>query len=79
MYASLLPETCQSYEQEGSITQREVCVCVCVCVLCVCVVCVCCVCVCVSHMIIGKTERCRGDWTVGEQTNGTKKFIEWGA
>jgi len=64
MYASLLPETCQSYEQEGSITQREVCVCVCVCV---------------SHMIIGKTERCRGDWTVGEQTNGTKKFIEWGA
>ena len=39
-----------------------------------------CVCVCVSHMIIGRTERCRADWTIEEQSNRrTKKFIECGA
>jgi hypothetical protein len=35
--------------------------------------------VCVLHMIIGRTECCRGEWTVGKQSNRTKKFIEWGA
>ena len=58
-----------------------VCVCVCVCEVAVCVRCVC-VWVCVdggvlvSHMIIGRTERCKCDWTVGLQSNGrTKKIV----
>ena len=58
-----------------------VCVCVCVCEVAVCVRCVC-VWVCVdggvrvSHMIIGRTERCKCDWTVGGQSNGrTKKIV----
>jgi len=59
-------------------------VCLCVCGVCesVCVgVCLCvCVCVCVSLVIIGKTESCRGDWTVGGQSKKrTKKFVRCGA
>jgi len=51
-------------------------VCVCMCV-CVCVCGVCGVCVCVSDIIKRRTERCRGDWTLGEQSNRMKKFVSW--
>ena len=69
---------------------KDCCACVCVCV-CVCVWGCCgCVCVCgsvcvnggvrVSHMIIGRTERCKCDWTVGGQSNRrTKKIVWWWA
>jgi len=50
-----------------------VCLCVCVCMCVWCVWCV--VCVCVSDIIKRRTERCRGDWTVGDQSNRMKKFV----
>ena len=62
---------------------KKCCACVCVCVgvwvwgCCVCGLFCACVCVdgCVrvSHMIIGRKERCNCDWTVGGQSNRTRK------